>query len=117
MDLADVALKRGQKAAARENAVKAVSADNSKRESAYTLIGDLYMSSFDQCKGGESMVKDRAVFLAAYDAYQKAGNSSRMAKAKEGFPSAEEIFNEEKEVGQNLTVGCWINETVTIQKR
>lgn len=117
MDLADVALKRGQKATARENAVKAASADNSKREAAWTLIGDLYMSSFEQCKGGTSMVQDRAVFLAAFEAYQKAGNSSRMAKAKEGFPSAEEIFNEEKEVGQNLTVGCWINETVTIQRR
>lgn len=117
IDLADIAVKKGQKSSARENALKAASIEASKKDVAYTLIGDLYMSSFEQCKGGENIVKDRAVFLAAYEAYQKAGNSSRMAKAKEGFPSAEEIFNAEMEVGQQISVGCWINETVALQKR
>ncbi|MDQ3394657.1 MAG: hypothetical protein M3512_11180 [Bacteroidota bacterium] len=116
-EMADIAIKRGQKATARDQALKAASLDPGKKESAYTLIGDLYMGSFDQCKGGVNIVNDRGVFLAAYEAYQKAGNSSRMAKAKEGFPSAEEIFNSEMEVGQKISVGCWINETLAIQKR
>jgi len=117
LEMADIALKRGQKSTARDHALKAASLDPSKKESSYTLIGDLYMGSFEQCKGGVNIVQDRGVFLAAYEAYQKAGNSSRMAKAKEGFPSGEEIFNNEMEVGQKITVGCWINETVAIQKR
>lgn len=117
IEMADIAVKRGQKATARDHALKAVSIDPAKKETAYTLIGDLYLGSYEQCKEGKSRLDDLAVFLAAYEAYQRAGNSSRMAKAKEGFPSAEDIFNEEKSVGDKITVGCWINETVTIQKR
>ncbi|MDQ3537008.1 MAG: hypothetical protein M3421_15430 [Bacteroidota bacterium] len=117
IELADIAVKRGQKSTARDHALKAVQIDPSKKETSYTLIGDLYLGSFDQCKGGKSRVDDYSVFIAAYEAYQKAGNSSRMAKAKEGFPSAEDIFNAEMQVGQKVTVGCWINETVTLQKR
>jgi len=116
MELADIANKRGQKSTARDYAYKAVSADPSKTE-AYTFIGDLYFKSYEQCKGGENIVKDRAVFLAAYEMYRKGGASSRMQTAKEQFPSAEEIFTYNMEVGQQVSVGCWINETVTIQKR
>ena len=60
---------------------------------------------------------DRAVFIAAYAMYQKAGNSSAMANAKSQFPSQEELFLYNMEVGQSYTVGCWINETITLQKR
>src|SRR5690606_35051000 len=116
MELADIANKRGQKSTARDYAYKAVSADPSKTE-AYTFIGDLYFKSYEQCKGGENIVKDRAVFLAAYEMCTKGGASSRMQTAKEQFPSAEEIFTYNMEVGQQVSVGCWINETVTIQKR
>lgn len=116
MELADIAAKRGQKSTARDYALKAVGVDPSKTE-AYTFIGDLYFKSYEQCKGGENIVKDRGVFLAAYEMYQRGGASSRMQSAKEQFPSAEEIFTYNMEVGQELTVGCWINETVTIQKR
>ena len=116
MELADIASRRGQKSAARDNALKAVGADPSRTE-AYTFIGDLYFKSYEQCKGGENIVHDRGVFLAAYEMYKRGGASSRMASAKEQFPSAEEIFTYNMEVGQQMTVGCWINETVTIQKR
>mgnify|MGYP006202423453 CR=1 FL=1 len=116
MELADIAAKRGQKNSARDYALKAVGTDPSKKE-AYTFIGDLYFKSYEQCKGGENIVKDRGVFLAAYEMYQRGGASSRMQSAKEQFPSAEEIFTYNMQVGQELTVGCWINETVTIQKR
>lgn len=117
MLLAEIASKRGQKAAARDHARQAASVDPSKASAAYTFIGDLYFTSFEQCAGGESMVQDRAVFIAAYNMYQRAGNSARMANAKEQFPSAEEIFNEAKEIGQTVTVGCWVGETVTLDKR
>jgi hypothetical protein len=40
-----------------------------------------------------------------------------MNNAKSQFPSAEELFNENKKEGDSMTVGCWINESVTLQKR
>lgn len=116
MELADIASKKGQKSTARDLALKAVGTDPSKSE-AYTFIGDLYFKSYEQCKAGKDIVEDRGVFLAAYEMYKRGGASSRMQSAKEQFPSAEEIFTYNKEVGQSMTVGCWINETVTIQKR
>lgn len=116
LELADLAARKGQKSKARDYALKAVATDASKKE-AYTFIGDLYFKSYEQCKGGENIVKDRAVFLAAYEMYKRSGASSRMANAKEQFPSAEEIFTYNMQVGQEITVGCWINETVIIQKR
>lgn len=116
MELADIASRRGQKSTSRDYALKAVGADPSRNE-AYTFIGDLYFKSYEQCKGGENIVHDRGVFLAAYEMYKRGGASARMANAKEQFPSAEEIFTYNMEVGQQMTVGCWINETVTIQKR
>lgn len=116
LNLADMAKDRGNKIAARNYALKAVSADPSKKE-AYTLIGNLYFTSYESCKEGENIVKDRAVFLAAYEMYRKAGNTASMQNAKQQFPSAEEIFTYNMEVGEQIVVGCWIKETVTIQKR
>lgn len=116
LELADLASRKGQKSTAREYALKAVATDPNKNE-AYTFIGDLYFRSYDQCRAGENIVQDRAVFLAAYEMYKRGGASARMANAKEQFPSAEEIFTYNMEVGQQIKVGCWINETVIIQKR
>jgi len=104
------------KSAARSSARRALAFDPSNRE-AYVFIGDLYMNSYKECQAGESRVKDRGVFLAAYEMYQKGGDSERMASAKAQFPSIEEIFNENMEEGQSLTVGCWINETVKLERR
>jgi len=75
------------------------------------------MASYEDCKGGVSRVQDRAVFLAAYEMYKKAGNSKMMQLAKAQFPSMEEIFELSLKEGETLRVGCWINETVTIQRR
>ena len=104
------------KSVARSSARRALAFDPSNRE-AYVFIGDLYMNSYKECQAGESRVKDRGVFLAAYEMYQKGGDSERMASAKAQFPSIEEIFNENLEEGQSLTVGCWINETVKLERR
>ena len=116
LDLAQTFAKLGRKSESRSMAYKAMEADPSMAAKAYTHIGDLYMNS-QECYKKVSLVEDRAIYLAAHKMYQKAGNSSRMAKAAEQFPSGEEIFNENLEVGDQITVGCWINETVTLQKR
>ena len=106
----------GQSAAARSLYRQAVSADPTNKQP-YEYIGDLYFSSFDQCKGEKDMVKDRSVFIAAYKMYQRAGNSQKMASAKAQFPSTEEIFNADYTKGQAMTVGCWINEAVELASR
>ncbi len=107
---------QGQKVSARENAREALKNDPALSE-AYVLIGDLYMASFEECKGGESRVKDRSVYIAAYNMYQRAGNGERMTMAKAQFPSIEDIFNESYEEGQSVSTGCWISETVKLERR
>lgn len=116
LSLARTQAAQGNKPAARASARKALAFNTSNAE-AYVFIGDLYMNSFNDCKGGQSKVEDRGVFLAAYEMYKKGGDSQKMAAAKAQFPSIEEIFSEGKQEGQSLTVGCWINETVQIERR
>ncbi len=116
LSLARMQVSETGKVAARSSARKALAFDPNNKEP-YTFIGDLYMNSYDECKAGESKVKDRAIFIAAYEMYQRGGDSGRMANAKAQFPSIEEIFNEGIEEGQNMTVDCWINESVQIQRR
>lgn len=107
---------RGLKSQSRSSAYDAVGADPSRKE-AYKVIGDLYMTSYDDCRQGVSKVDDRAVFLAAYDMYARAGDSRSMANAEKQFPSMEEIFELSLKEGQEIQVGCWINETVTLKRR
>ncbi|MEP5612261.1 MAG: hypothetical protein ABJP45_08425 [Cyclobacteriaceae bacterium] len=116
VSIARIQAKNNQLSTARNSARRALSYEPSHSD-AYKLIGDLYMQSFDNCAGGESKVDDRAVYIAAYDQYRRAGNSAGMTNAKAQFPSIEEIFNEGKEEGQSITIGCWINTTVKLERR
>lgn len=104
----------GKKSEAREHYRAAV---NYGDKGAYSYIGIMYMSSYDQCAKKVSKVEDRAVFLAAYKMFQLAGDSKRMSDAKQQFPSVEEIFGENRQKGEILRVGCWINETVQLDTR
>ncbi|WP_296622759.1 hypothetical protein [Marivirga sp.] len=116
IELADIASKQGNRSQARSYAYEALNEDPSRKE-AYVIIGDLYLKSYADCKGGEDVVKDRAVYIAAYNMYQKGGDSNRMGVAKEQFPSNEDIFNYDYEIGDEVKVGCWIGETVQVQIR
>ncbi|MDP4679569.1 MAG: hypothetical protein NWS46_04295 [Cyclobacteriaceae bacterium] len=106
----------GQKSAARTQARRALSIDSSMKE-AYVMIGNLYMQSYQECKKGVSKVDDRLVYLAAYNQFEKAGNSQMMEIAKEQFPSIGEIFELGLAEGQVMTCGCWINESVKLERR
>ena len=108
--------KKGQKSSARLYAQKAVGADGSFTK-AYRMIGDLYFNSFNDCKQEVSKVDDRAVYLAAYDMYQKAGSAKMMKAAEAQFPSIGEIFELNRQEGETITVGCWINVTTTLRRR
>jgi len=101
---------------ARHYFVACISMDSSRRD-ACERIGDLYVSSFEQCAKKERQADDRAIYLAAYDWYAKAGNAKKMAMAKQLFPSREEIFVVNYEKGDRIKVGCWINEEVSIITR
>ena len=107
---------RRMKSQARANFLESVKADPT-RKKAYKLIGDLYMTSYDECKKGESKVEDRAVFIAAYNMYKMAGETKSMASAKEQFPSIDDLFLENYNEGDTFKVGCWINKAVNLQRR
>src|SRR5690606_35844092 len=106
MDLAKVHANLGRKSAARNAAKEAAALDPEKTKDAYSMIGGLYMNSFNDCKGGVSRVKDRAIYMAAYNAYQRAGDSQGMAQARAQFPSKEEVFTEGLQVGGSISTGC-----------
>ena len=116
IDIAKIYNVQDRKIDARSSARKALAFDPSKKE-ANRLIGTLYMKSFEDCKGGQSKVQDRAVYIAAYNEFKRAGEAKLMEAAQAQFPSIEEIFNENYEEGKPLTVGCWINTNVTIERR
>lgn len=116
MGMARLESNQGNKVAARSSARKSLAFDPSNKE-AYSLIGNLYMGSFEDCKQGEKKTHDYAIFIAAHKMYRLAGDSDGMSKAKALFPSIEDIFNDEYAEGDTYQVGCWINETVTIARR
>ncbi len=108
--------KLGNKPLARSYARQALS-EKPDAKDAYNLIGNLYYSSYEECKKGESKVLDRAVFIAAYNMYAKSGNTSQMEASQSQFPSIQEIFSEGKEENQAIVLTCWINETVVLKRR
>lgn len=115
MEMARLYNAKGQKSTARSNAMKAVNLGGNAKE-AYTFIGDLYYASFEQCQADNILIS-RAVYIAAYNMYEKAGDAKKMADAKDQFPSMEEIHQRNKSLGDKIEIGCWINETVSLQKR
>ena len=117
LELAKIYAKAGKKSASRTAAREAAGLDGGLSASAYGLIGDLYMSAYNDCRGGESRAKDYAVFIAAYNAYQKAGDSKGMGSARARFPSKEELFTEGLTLGSSISTGCWVGETVSLSTR
>ncbi|MCU0445745.1 MAG: hypothetical protein MUE85_12600 [Microscillaceae bacterium] len=100
---------------ARNLAYQALKADPSSAGRVYSFVGDLYMNSATSCKGTDpsNPCHTKAVFIAAYEKYQQAGNTPAMNRARAYFPTKEEIFTHSMG-GQKVQVGCWMNETITI---
>ncbi len=112
MIMAGIYRTQGDKSTARSYYQKAAATDASKTYDAYTGIGDLYMGSSGQCTNSNPVLA-RAVFIAAFNAYNRAGNGTKAAQAQQQFPSREAAFNHGG-AGTTVNVGCWIGETVTI---
>ncbi len=117
LDLAKIHAQSGRKSAARSSAQQAAQLHDEKSSDAWSLIGQLYLGSSNDCKGGVSRVQDYTIYIAAYNAFQRAGDSNGMASARARFPSKEELFTESHQVGETLNTGCWIGETVTLATR
>jgi len=96
---------------------------------AYVAIGDLYANAVNQCSGSKMTRKDRAVYWAAVDKYQRAKRisssvssiaDSKIQTYRQVFPTKEDIFyrNDWKK-GASFTIdyGCysWIGETTTVR--
>lgn len=117
-ELANVYLQLAQntvaKGQARELALKAAEYGETSR--AYSLIGNLYMRSGGECAGANAVLS-RACYLAAYDMYAMAGNSSGMVRAQQQFPSKEQVFTLGLEVGQAIGVPCWIGGSTVLRTR
>ena len=116
IDMATMYRKQGQKTTARKFALDAASLDPSRKE-AYKLVGDMYFNSVNECKKGENKVEDRAIYLAAYEMYKRAGDAAMMEASRAQFPSIEEMFELNMKEGETIKVGCWINESVPLQRR
>jgi len=71
----------------------------------------------ENCKNLENQVQDRLPYIAAYEMYKKAGNSSMMQAAKAQFPSREEIFSMNYTSGESMEIECWINTRVILKTR
>ncbi len=112
--LGSIQAKRNNKNAARDYYRQATEAGN---KDGFEKIGDLYYSSFNDCKKSVNMAEDRLVYIAAYNMYSRAGASQKMSQAKSQFPSKEEIFLFNWKVGDTMRVSCWIGETVSIDTR
>ncbi len=91
-------------------------AKNSTLTEIYSFVGDLYYNNAESCTS-ENTLQNRSVYIAAYNMYQKGGNTTGMTNAKAQFPSMEELFVQNKNVGDMINTGCWINENVALQKR
>lgn len=116
LKLYSLAQKKDDKVEARNFARKALKVQPDRTE-VHSLIGNLYMSSFQECRRGENRVEDRLVFLAAYEEYLLAGDKEGMSNAREQFPSKEELHIENHAPGDKMKCDCWIDVTVTLRTR
>lgn len=114
--LGGIESKKGNKIGARALFRQSLAADPSSKEG-FEKIGDLYQTSLNDCAKKVSMAQDRLVYIAAYDMYQRAGNSQKMSNAKSQFPSVTEIFELSWKEGEAKKIDCWIDETVVLKVR
>ncbi|OEK01370.1 hypothetical protein BFP97_07500 [Roseivirga sp. 4D4] len=105
------------KPAARKNALASIELDPKGSAKAYSFIGNLYMSSFNECSEGNNPVEDRAVFFVAYEMFEKAKDVAGMEEAQKQFPTKSEAFNHNMIAGDAISVGCWINAKTKVRTR
>ena len=110
----------GQHGSARSSALKAAELDPSSGRP-YLLIGDIYARLGSSC--GDSY-QQRLAVLAAIDKYSYARSvdsdvagdaGRRISRLSGSMPIKSEAFQRGHSAGERLSVGCGINETVTLR--
>ena len=90
----------------------------------YMLIGDLYVSSVNNC--GESSLQKGAVYCLAIDMFLKAKRidnvlsqkaNKRISTYSRYFPSKEECFFSDIEPGSSYRIDCWIGRSTILRTR
>ena len=115
MGLAKAHVGAWQKAKARQYALQA--AQNPKHaKDAYNLVGNLYLSSYADCKKGVSRVEDKAIYLAAYDMFKMADNVKMMEGCERQFPTIGDMFELGKSEGESIKISCWFSEEVILRR-
>ena len=118
--LAQVQLKRGNLSAAKRAAINAANA-NKGRGDAYILLAQIYASADGKC--GNNVFEKKAVYWAAINKlnYAKSVDPALAGKAnklialyKKQLPDKSIIFQLGIVEGDSYTIGCWINETITV---
>ncbi|NVJ48048.1 MAG: hypothetical protein HWE07_13010, partial [Cytophagia bacterium] len=89
-------------------ALKVIELDAEQSSTAYSFIGNLYLSSFDDCADRYDKVQDKAVYLVAYDMFALAKDAKGMEEAQLRFPTRTEAFDLNMDDGDEIDVGCWI---------
>lgn len=117
LDITSVYIRMGNKPEARKTAMQAAETHQPSEKQALTLVANMYMNSWDDCSKKVSQIDDRSIYMAAYDLYQKVGNTEGMAQAKAQFPTVSDVFTANKKEGDPIRVGCWINVSTTIKTR
>ncbi len=117
MDLANIHLLNGDKIKSRVAALKAIELNSEIASEAYSFLGNLYMRSFDDCKQESSHVQDRAVFMLAYDMFEKAGDKDGKLAAMAQFPTKSQVFEKNLKAGDPIKIECWIQRSTTIKSR
>lgn len=96
---------------------------NATQGHAYFVIGQLYAST-KNC--GSNKIDNLSVYWAAIDKFNQAKSidasltgdcNKQIAFYSQYFPSTEEIFFQDLEVGKSFNVPCWINERTTIRAK
>ncbi len=97
-------------------------ASNPEYGKAYMLIGRVYAAGARGC--GETAFEKKSVNWLIVDQFQKARSvdpeladeaNQLIGRYSASFPTQEEVFWLNLEVGQAVTIGCWVNETTIIR--
>lgn len=120
LKLAAVQMKRGSLSAAKSAALNAANLDRSNGDP-YVMLATIYAAAAGTC--GNNVFEKNAVYWAAINKlnYAKSIDASVNNKAnrliaayKKSLPDKSIIFQLGYVEGDSYTIGCWINETITV---
>jgi hypothetical protein len=105
---------KGNKPRARDLYKQALLVDLSAK-APYERIGDLYLSSSNDCAKVTGTAEEKLIYIAAFQMYLKSGNRDKMEQALAKYPTAEELKKVNWKSGESKKIPCWIDETVTVK--